>query len=118
MSAAAAAAPSTVTLGSIGLFPGAAFGLEGPAPAPDAPVAGLAVDSREVKPGFVFFAIPGTRLDGAEFIPFALRMDASVIVATPDGAARMAPADGWPVPVLTTETPRRALALAAAAFYG
>ncbi|MEO1724669.1 MAG: UDP-N-acetylmuramoyl-L-alanyl-D-glutamate--2,6-diaminopimelate ligase [Pseudomonadota bacterium] len=118
MSAAAAAAPSTVTLESIGLFPGAAFGLEGPAPAPGAPVTGLAVDSREVKPGFVFFAIPGTRLDGAEFIPYALRMDASAIVATPDGAARMAPADGWPVPVLTTETPRRALALAAAAFYG
>ncbi|MEL6766805.1 MAG: UDP-N-acetylmuramoyl-L-alanyl-D-glutamate--2,6-diaminopimelate ligase [Pseudomonadota bacterium] len=99
-------------------MPGAGFGLEGPAPAAEAPVAGLAVDSREVKPGFVFFAIPGTQLDGAEFIPFALRMDAAAIVATSEGAARMAPEGGWPVPVLTTETPRRALALAAAAFYG
>src|SRR5581483_408314 len=31
-------------------------------------VAGLAYDSRRVKPGFVFFAVPGARSDGHEFI--------------------------------------------------
>ncbi|MEM7498371.1 MAG: UDP-N-acetylmuramoyl-L-alanyl-D-glutamate--2,6-diaminopimelate ligase [Pseudomonadota bacterium] len=114
----AAASRPPASFASLGLTPGAEFGLEGPAPAPEALVAGLAVDSREVKPGFVFFAIPGTVLDGADFIPYALRMDAAAVVATPEGAARMTPEGGWAVPVLTTPQPRRALALAAAAFYG
>jgi len=31
-------------------------------------VTGLAVDSREVKPGYLFAAMPGTKMHGAEFI--------------------------------------------------
>ncbi|MEM8820527.1 MAG: UDP-N-acetylmuramoyl-L-alanyl-D-glutamate--2,6-diaminopimelate ligase [Pseudomonadota bacterium] len=101
----------------LGLVPGGDYGLVGPEPASDAMIAGIAVDSREVKDGFLFVAIPGTRLDGAEFIPYALRMGAGAILATPEGAARMAPEDGWPVPVLTTPKPRRALSIIAARFW-
>ncbi|MEE3099105.1 MAG: UDP-N-acetylmuramoyl-tripeptide--D-alanyl-D-alanine ligase, partial [Pseudomonadota bacterium] len=54
-----------VTLTGLGLDAAslAAAGLS-----PDAPVAGLTADSRQVKPGFVFFALRGA-LDGAEFAP-------------------------------------------------
>jgi len=44
-------------------------------------VAGLAYDSRRVKPGFVFFAIPGARSDGREFIGDALARGAAAVVA-------------------------------------
>src|SRR5919107_499680 len=38
-------------------------------------------DSRLVKPGFAFVAIPGFRRDGTEFVPEALRRGAALIVA-------------------------------------
>jgi UDP-N-acetylmuramoyl-L-alanyl-D-glutamate--2,6-diaminopimelate ligase len=44
-------------------------------------VAGLAYDSRQVRPDFVFFAIPGSRTDGHEFIQDALARGATAIVA-------------------------------------
>ena len=52
----------------------------------DAPVRGLAVDSRRVEPGFVFFARPGRRTDGAGYAGAALRAGAAAVVF-PSGAA-------------------------------
>ncbi len=43
-------------------------------------VSGLALDSRKVKDGFLFFAVSGTKLDGHDFIDTALTFGASVIV--------------------------------------
>jgi UDP-N-acetylmuramoyl-L-alanyl-D-glutamate--2,6-diaminopimelate ligase len=43
-------------------------------------VAGLAYDSRRVKPGFVFFAVPGTKTDGHEYIADALSRGAAALV--------------------------------------
>jgi UDP-N-acetylmuramoyl-L-alanyl-D-glutamate--2,6-diaminopimelate ligase len=43
-------------------------------------VAGLAYDSRQVKPGFVFFAVPGTKTDGHEYIADALSRGAAALV--------------------------------------
>ena len=37
-------------------------------------ITGLAVDSRDVKDGYLFAALPGTQVHGATFIQFALRM--------------------------------------------
>jgi UDP-N-acetylmuramoyl-L-alanyl-D-glutamate--2,6-diaminopimelate ligase len=45
----------------------------------DAP--GLCIDSRLVRPGDCFIAIPGTRFDGRDFIPQALAAGAKYIVA-------------------------------------
>ena len=42
---------------------------------------GIAYDSRRVKPGDVFVAIPGFKVDGADFIPQAIEAGAKVIVA-------------------------------------
>ena len=40
---------------------------------PDVVVSSVVIDSREVKPDSVFFAIKGERLDGHQFIPQALQ---------------------------------------------
>ena len=74
-------------------------------------ISGLAVDSRAVKPGDLFFALSGTKTDGARFIEAAIAAGA-VAIAGDD-----APAGGSRVPYVTTPNPRRALALAAAKFY-
>ena len=59
------------------LFPGfAASSLAG-----DVEVTGLAQDSRAVKPGFVFFAVPGVKADGLQFAPEAAAAGAVAIVA-------------------------------------
>src|SRR5258706_12885743 len=74
-------------------------------------VSGLAVDSRAVKPGDLFFALAGHKTDGARFIDAAIAAGAVAVAGDqpPQGAS--------PVPFVVTENPRRALALAAAKFY-
>ena len=71
-----------ITLAGLGL-PAADLAAAGLAP--DAPVAGLTADSRQVKPGWVFFALKGV-MDGAEFAPFALRQQALAVVCSAQGA--------------------------------
>ncbi len=91
----------------------------GPLPDPEAVVTGLAVDSREVRDGHVFFAIPGTRRDGAAFAQYAVRQGAIAIVATRDGVeTARADIGGLPVPFLVADNPRQVLAQAAARFFG
>src|SRR4051812_14205123 len=74
-------------------------------------ITGLAVDSRAVKPGDLFFALAGSKTDGARFIDSAIASGAVAIVGDhpPQGHLR--------VPFVITPNPRRALALAAAKFY-
>ena len=63
----------------------------------DAPVHGLAVDSRLVEPGHVFFARPGRRTDGVEYVDDALRAGACAVVlpagATPSRHPRLVEVD-------------------------
>jgi UDP-N-acetylmuramoyl-L-alanyl-D-glutamate--2,6-diaminopimelate ligase len=74
-------------------------------------VSGLAVDSRAVKPGDVFFALAGSKTDGVRFIDAAIGSGAVAIAGEhpPQASSR--------VPFVATPNPRRALALAAAKFY-
>lgn len=76
-------------------------------------VTGLTADSRQVAPGFVFAALPGSKVDGARFIADAAEKGAIAIVAGKDAVV---PA-GVDVPVLRVENPRRELALMAARFH-
>jgi UDP-N-acetylmuramoyl-L-alanyl-D-glutamate--2,6-diaminopimelate ligase len=48
----------------------------------DVPVSGLVLDSRRVVPGSVFFALPGRRADGAQFIDEAVSRGAAAVVAS------------------------------------
>ena len=74
----------------------------------DIPVTGLTADSRAVRPGELFVAVPGTQQDGARFVADALRAGAAAVCTT-------APVEG--VPTLVAEDPRKALADLAAAYY-
>ncbi|MDA5555279.1 UDP-N-acetylmuramoyl-L-alanyl-D-glutamate--2,6-diaminopimelate ligase [Shimia sp. MMG029] len=82
-------------------------------------ITGLAVDSRDVKEGFLFAALPGTRVHGGTFIQFALRMGASVILTDAAGAKiaeQELAASG--AALVIAEDPRQALAYTAALFFG
>lgn len=85
----------------------------------EARITGLSVDSRQVKPGHLFAALPGTKIHGAEFIQYALRMEAAAILTDRAGAeiakAELA-ASG--AALVVAEDPRQALAYTAALWFG
>ena len=73
-------------------------------------VTGVALDSRAVKPGDLFFALAGSKTDGARFIDAAIAAGAVAVVG--DHAP-----DAGKVPFIAEANPRRTLALAAARFF-
>jgi UDP-N-acetylmuramoyl-L-alanyl-D-glutamate--2,6-diaminopimelate ligase len=85
------------------------FGLD--AQAGEVAVTGLAMDSRAVKPGDLFFALAGTKTDGARFIGQAVASGAAAVVG------EHLSGNDCRVPFVKTANPRRALALAAAKFF-
>jgi UDP-N-acetylmuramoyl-L-alanyl-D-glutamate--2,6-diaminopimelate ligase len=78
-------------------------------------VAGITADSREVVPGDVFAALPGSHADGRAFIADAVARGAVAILA-PQGTEW--PAGVPPRPLLLDPEPRRRLAQMAAALAG
>jgi UDP-N-acetylmuramoyl-L-alanyl-D-glutamate--2,6-diaminopimelate ligase len=82
-------------------------------------ITGIAVDSRQVKSGFLFAAMPGSTVHGAEFIQYALRMGAAAVLTDAKGAAIAADvmADAS-VAVVVTDAPREALSRSAALWFG
>jgi UDP-N-acetylmuramoyl-L-alanyl-D-glutamate--2,6-diaminopimelate ligase len=82
-----------------------------PAGAADPAISGLALDSRKVKPGDLFFAVPGTHADGLAFAPAAIKAGAVAIVS------EKAPPPGLGAPCILVADVRAALAKAAARFY-
>jgi UDP-N-acetylmuramoyl-L-alanyl-D-glutamate--2,6-diaminopimelate ligase len=78
---------------------------------PDPEITGVTADSRQVKPGYLFAALPGAKTDGRRFVADALRAGAVAVIA---GEAL----PGLSAPVVRACDPRRAYALAAAAFWG
>jgi UDP-N-acetylmuramoyl-L-alanyl-D-glutamate--2,6-diaminopimelate ligase len=77
----------------------------------DADITGITADSRKVAKGVLFCALPGTKVDGREFIAQAIRQGAAAILA-PNGTAEEASN------IVHVHDVRRAYALAAKAFYG
>ncbi|WP_366553955.1 UDP-N-acetylmuramoyl-L-alanyl-D-glutamate--2,6-diaminopimelate ligase [Aquibaculum sediminis] len=78
-------------------------------------VRGLTADSRQVAPGFLFAALPGSRADGRAFIPEALRRGAVAVLA-PEGTSL--PAEAGDAVLIADPEPRHRLAKMAAAFHG
>jgi UDP-N-acetylmuramoyl-L-alanyl-D-glutamate--2,6-diaminopimelate ligase len=76
---------------------------------------GLASDSREVKPGYLFAALPGTKANGSEFIADAVKRGAKAVLARPEVAEA---AKKLGVQFIADENPRRRLAKFAAAWFG
>jgi len=81
----------------------------GPGHAP-VEITGLAYDSRQVKPGFLFAAVPGFKFDGHAYIPKARAAGASALLTERwiDDAG---------LPQIQVESVRRAMAQLAAEFY-
>src|SRR3974390_3154706 len=94
---------------------GELMGPEAPLPAPwlHVPILGLTADSRAVKPGYLFAALPGTRTDGSRYIAEALERGAAAILMPQGGAHGLND-----TPVVEDADPRRRLALMAARFFG
>ena len=80
------------------------FGLDS-----DLSVTGLSADSRNVKPGMVFAALPGTAMDGRDFIPQAIEKGAIAILSVEGVKAS--------VPVISVSKPRLVYAQTAAKLY-
>ncbi len=83
------------------------------------PITGIAVDSRAVKDGFLFAAMPGSRVHGAEFIQYAIRQGAAAVLTDAQGAQIAADVMAQAgVAVIVSDAPREALACAAALWFG
>jgi UDP-N-acetylmuramoyl-L-alanyl-D-glutamate--2,6-diaminopimelate ligase len=74
-------------------------------------IAGVTADSRRVKPGYLFAALSGSADDGRRFVPAALAGGAAAVLCGEE-------LPGIGAPVVRALDPRRAYALAAAAFHG
>ncbi len=84
-----------------------------------AQITGLTLDSRAVQPGFLFAALPGARVHGAEFIQYAVRMQAGAILTDAAGARLAAEAlRDYAGALVVAEDARAALAGAAALWFG
>ena len=99
----------------------------------DVDITGLTADSRQVEPGYLFAALPGSiagaGTDGRNYIADAIARGARIVLAPPGTALDGAPPGASPggaatdraalsrVQILTDENPRRRLALLAARFH-
>jgi UDP-N-acetylmuramoyl-L-alanyl-D-glutamate--2,6-diaminopimelate ligase len=75
-------------------------------PGPPDHVDGVTLDSRRVRPGDLYAALPGFSTHGARFAAQAVDAGAAAILTDPAGAALVERAGGVPVPVLVVEDPR------------
>jgi UDP-N-acetylmuramoyl-L-alanyl-D-glutamate--2,6-diaminopimelate ligase len=81
-----------------------------PADFPDLPITGIAIDSRAVKPGFLFVAMRGVNADGHDFIQKAIESGAVAVAGD-------RPVAGLGVPYIRLENARQSLTWLSAAFY-
>ena len=75
---------------------------------------GLASDSRDVRPGYLFAALPGTNADGAAYVKDAVARGAVAVLGKP---AIKSQVEAFGVRFLGDENPRRALSRQAAQFF-
>ncbi len=89
--------------------------LGAPAPESAAEVTGITHDSRAVRPGDLYAALPGARLHGADFVTQAAGLGAAAVLTDPTGAERAAESG---LPVLVVDDPRARMGELAATIYG
>lgn len=88
-------------------------GIDAPAGAGEIEVKGITAASSAVGPGSIFAALPGTKTDGAVYIPDAIARGAAAVIV---GSATVADIPAG-VPLIRVDDPRRTLALIAARFH-
>jgi UDP-N-acetylmuramoyl-L-alanyl-D-glutamate--2,6-diaminopimelate ligase len=90
-------------------------GGSGGSPSPD--ISGLTADSRDVRPGYLFAALPGVKLDGRRFIADAVSRGAAAILTDDANGLDALRHGDRPIAIITDANPRRRLALMAARFH-
>ena len=80
---------------------------------PDPVITRLAIDSRRVVPGSLFFALPGLKSDGNRFIDEAIARGAVAVISNQDRRF-----GGQKVAFVKSLTPRLSLAKISRAFFG
>lgn len=85
------------------------------APDGSAEVTGITHDSRAVRPGDLYAALPGARAHGADFVTQAAGLGAAAVLTDPAGAERVAAAG---LPALVVDDPRARMGELAATIYG
>lgn len=84
----------------------------------EAEITGIAYDSREVKPGFLFVAIQGGTFDGHSFIRDAINAGAAAILAEKGDRHLFLPAKEASVPFFVVPNGRIAMGRIAAPYFG
>src|SRR5437868_785730 len=84
-----------------------------PQGANDAAISGVTADSRQVRPGFLFAALPGSKVDGAQFIPQAVEAGAAAVITGKSAAAPQARSI-----LIKSENPHQLFARIASRFAG
>ena len=79
---------------------------------PNIDVNGLSLDSRTVEKGNLFVAIPGTDLDGHDYIQQAINKGAVAVITNGRDVGKL------PIPQIKVANPRRAASIIAADYYG
>ncbi|MFI7483032.1 Mur ligase family protein, partial [Kocuria sp. M1R5S2] len=87
-----------------------------PAPARSADVTGVSLDSRQLRAGDLYAALPGARAHGAQFAADAARAGAVAVLTDARGAELLDRA-GVELPVVVSPDPRRAVGAIAARVY-
>ncbi|GAB4166055.1 MAG: UDP-N-acetylmuramoyl-L-alanyl-D-glutamate--2,6-diaminopimelate ligase [Terrimicrobiaceae bacterium] len=76
----------------------------------ETPIDGISYDSRTASPGDLFFALPGLKSDGSQFVGDAVQRGAAAVVVS-------SPVPTCPVPVIRVDDARCLMADASARFY-
>ena len=79
---------------------------------PNPPIGGLKTNSNAIEPGDLFIAIPGTKMDGHDFVNDAIEKGASAIVSNGRDLGSLS------IPQIKVANPRRAASIVAAEYYG
>ncbi len=87
-------------------------GLVCPSEAKETVICGVTSDSRRVKAGWLFVAIPGIHVDGTAYISHAIAQGAVAVVAPPHTPHPLN------IPLIEQKSPRKALAFLCDAWYG
>jgi len=87
------------------------------APLNDPEITGLAADSRQVRPGFLFAALCGSQTDGRRFAGDAAARGAVAILTDDPAALALDEAAQRRIAIITDANPQRRLALFASRFY-
>ncbi|MBP5344496.1 MAG: UDP-N-acetylmuramoyl-L-alanyl-D-glutamate--2,6-diaminopimelate ligase [Alphaproteobacteria bacterium] len=76
---------------------------------PDLEIKGISEKANDIREGFIFVAVKGTKVDGADFIPQAEKNGAVIVIADHDVQTKL--------PVIIVQNPRDALAQIALHMY-